>query len=241
MAGCKKYRLKDTDYVVNISQSNGKMGEIWSVSLPRGVSCPKNVPCRQRCSANLMESRPSVSKTLWENYRCLIEHPMWYWLSIEDAARQRTYFRWHVCGDIPSKEYFIHMCTVAEKTPNCRHLAFTKAFQYVLDYLDEGRKIPVNLVVVLSVWDEWIPRNPYHLPEAYVDFDGAHIPEEVLEKARKCRHSCETCNCMEDSCWYAKRGEYILLNPSGTKPDVTNPMDVLYKKYQDLMRKEEDV
>lgn len=226
MVGCKKYTYGE--YTVNISRGNQKMGEIHSISLPRLITCPADVPCKKDCYMRRLSTRPSVKNTYDENYQTWKELPEWYWFSIIADCKARQYFRWHVCGDIPSEQYLFGMIRVAKETPNCTHLCFTKQYQIVNNVLDDILKnegLPNNLILVFSRWGVYPCDNKYNLPEAWVALDT--IPEYAIKNGRVCTHSCEECNMQNNGCFQMKHGDVVILT-SGQKKE----QDVLKEQFE---------
>ena len=73
-------------------------------------------------------------------------------------------------------------------------------------FLAEKHKIPKNLVIVFSSWDNFIPENPYNLPMTYVEFKdksrNTHIPQDSI----KCTGSCPKCL----GCFHLKKGGSVV-------------------------------
>lgn len=212
MAICYPKIEQDDIRYVYISPWNAKMGGIHSISLPRGVSCPDDVPCKNKCIMRYVEGRPAVRNTYNLNYECWESDPDWYFDSIKADCMGQRYFRWHVCGDIPSAEYFEEMIAVAKETPSCVHLAFTKQYDIVNLILDKGVKLPDNMVVIFSRWDGYACDNRHHLPESWVDFHNKELPDYVLRKGRKCSGNCSECNIRQNGCFQMRRGDIVILS-----------------------------
>lgn len=233
MKGCKKYPYvcdDGTEYTVCISKGNGKMGDISSVSLPRLITCPEGVPCRNKCYMRTLAGRPNVKRTYAQNWKCYKEFPARYWFCITKHASQQAYFRWHVCGDIPDMEYLNGMIEVAKNTETCKHLCFTKNYSVVNAWLDYYKEFPYNMIVVFSRWDGYCCDNRYNLPEAWVDFADAKLPNYVLERGRRCRHSCNCCNYAGDGCWDMKPGDIVILNGSQIESEETE-LDIMLREF----------
>lgn len=215
--GCKKYCYGN--YTVNISTGNQKMGAIHSVSLPRLVTCPHDVPCKKDCYMHRLSTRPNVKNTYDENYIAYKKSPEWYWFSIIADCKSQRYFRWHVCGDIPDDLYVWGMIHVAKQTPMCKHLCFTKNYQDINTVLEElDGEIPNNLILVFSRWGDYPCDNKYNLPEAWVTLES--VPDYAMEKGTICSHSCSECNLYEQGCFYMNRGDIVLLT-EGNKEQET--------------------
>ncbi len=150
------------------------MGSISSVSLPSGVTCRSDCECSEKCYAKRLERlRKSVREAYKNNYDVLKSSPETYWREVEGAVMLSRFFRFHVSGDIPDKEYLGRMTSLAERNPHCEILCFTKKYEFVNRELGEGKKIPANLHLIFSVWRGLPLNNPYNLPEAHVRYrDG---------------------------------------------------------------------
>lgn len=225
----KKYIHPD-GYTVTISTGNSKMGEISSVSLPRGITCPKDVPCGKACYMSALSARPNVRNTYEENLKCYQEYPEWFWFAVEFHCRQESFFRWNVCGDIPSEDYLEGMISVAEHSTNCRHLVFTKNYKDANAVLDRI-ELPENMTVVFSIWEGYPFNNRHNLPEAWVDF-GKELPEIVERTGIRCRHNCMECNMYGESCWGLQRGEYVILPASRSQKKENNEQEMHLKLFE---------
>ena len=95
---------------VTVSRGNTKMGTVYNVSLPPGLTCPKGVPCfNEGCYAqHLMAFRPGVRQAWESNYAAYRVNPEGYFQTLStvlELYRPRM-FRWHVGGDFPDERYF---------------------------------------------------------------------------------------------------------------------------------------
>ena len=141
---------------VNISNTNSKLGaQIPSVSLPPQETCRKDAPCAKGCygkKGNFLYE--NVRKSHINNLACYVANPQNYFNDIieflNDSLVTHKYFRWHTVGDIIDMDYFKGMIQVAKKCKNTRFLCFTKKFEIVNQFLDEGGKIPNNLRIAFS-------------------------------------------------------------------------------------------
>ncbi len=78
---------------ISISQSNKKMGNITSVSLPSVITCRK-CACQQKCYARKLERlRPSVAAAYQRNLDVLRNDPDTYWREVEAAIMLSRFFR----------------------------------------------------------------------------------------------------------------------------------------------------
>ena len=196
------------DNKITISKGNNKLGVIPSVSLPAWVTCRKDAPCYKSCYARrLAARREGVRHSYEKNLEVLENNPATYWAQVRGAVAFSRYFRFHVSGDIPNREYFAEMVKTAEDFPFCNMLVFTKQFEIVNEWLSEGRKIPDNLKVIFSNWERWKCHNPHNLPVCEV----IKTEEDALESWKICGGNCSECACRGIGCWELKKGETIAI------------------------------
>lgn len=193
---------------VSISNGNAKMGSIPSVSLPACVTCNPSAPCFKKCYAVRLARRyKTVSAAYDRNLEILNNDPSAYWVQVKAAASMTRFFRFHVSGDIPNGEYFNHMVQAAAELPNTTFLAFTKQYQIVNTYLDNGGQIPANLKIIFSNWGTWKCANPHGLPECEIILKG----HEPAPNWKICGGNCTECACRGVGCWELKDGETIAI------------------------------
>ncbi len=195
---------------ISISQSNRKMGNITSVSLPSVITCRK-CACQQKCYARKLERlRPSVAAAYRRNLDVLRSDPDTYWREVEAAIMLSRFFRFHVSGDIPDSSYLIRMVEVARRNKHCQILCFTKKYEIVNDYLSSGGCFPDNLHMILSAWTGLEMQNPFALPEAHVRYrDGSTT---ARAGATECGGNCAECACTDEGCWTLRNGEQVVFN-----------------------------
>ena len=142
------------------------------------------------------------------------------------------FFRFHVSGDIPSKEYLEKMIDVARRNPHCEILCFTKKYEIVSDCINDAYMasiyntsihqqffnlsavastvLPKNLHIILSGWVGLEMLNPYQLPEAHVRYrDGSTT---AREDAIECGGNCTECAMTEGGCWNLQYGQQVIFN-----------------------------
>lgn len=196
---------------VRLSTQNSKLGLIPSVNLPPIVTCRESCPCSSGCYARKGNFRfKNVQESMRRNYEEYIENPISYFKQIERAINNGMvsylYFRWHAAGDIVDEQYFEKMVECANKLPNTHFLAFTKKFEIVNYYIQNGGIIPDNLVIVFSAWgDAFKIDNPYSFPVAYVRLSEY---ETIPKNAEECSGDCT--NCLK--CWNIKKGQSVVFN-----------------------------
>ena len=200
---------------IKISPGNAKLGAIPSVSLPAGVTCRNDCDCKNKCYAKRLERiRKSVREAYKHNLHVLRKQPDTYWREVEASIMMSRFFRFHVSGDIPDKDYLTHMIKVAERNPHCEILCFTKKFDIVNEKIAELSletcMFPANLHLIFSGWSNLEMINPYHLPEAHVRLrDGTTT---AREDAVECNGNCTECALTDDGCWNLKSGEQVVFN-----------------------------
>ena len=193
---------------VSISTGNRKMGEIPSVSLPACVTCNPEAPCFKACYAAKIERIYKTAAAAYQrNLNILENNPAAYWMGVRAAASMTHYFRYHVSGDIPNKEYFNIMIAIAKDLPQTKFLVFTKQFHIINDYLNAGGVIPENLKVIFSNWGAWKCDNPHGLPVCEVIFKG----EKPQDQWKICGGNCTECACRGVGCWELKNNETIAI------------------------------
>ena len=195
---------------VKISVGNSKLGKIMSVSLPAGVTC-RNCACQTRCYAKKLERlRPSVRNAYKNNLDVLTSDPETYWREVEASIMMSRFFRFHVSGDIPNAEYLEKMVEISERNKHCEILCFTKRFEFVNVFLENGGVIPENLHMIFSGWKDLEMNNPYNLPEAHVRFrDGSTT---AREDAIECGGNCSECAITDSGCWTLHSGQQVVFN-----------------------------
>ena len=194
---------------VKISNGNAKMGAIPSVSLPAGVTCRSDCECSKKCYAKRLERmRPSVRQAYKHNYDLLNSDPNTYWREVEASIMMSRFFRFHVSGDIPDATYFEHMVDIARTNTHCEILCFTKKYDIVNRHINIIGKLPKNLHIIFSGWNDIEMVNPHNLPEAHVRYkDGSTT---AREDARLCSGNCTECATTDGGCWTAKHGEQVV-------------------------------
>lgn len=182
----------DSDPIV-ISPGNNKVGKIPNVSLPPIISCVKGVPCatEKLCySLKAWNAYPSVRHARLHNWNVWKREPSRYFSNLTDYLCENNppYFRFHVDGDIPNKDYFKRMLQLCDGFPSTRFLAFTKHYDLPLGLC------PYNLSVIPSAWPGLaLPDNTTRI--AWME-DGR---ENRYRSARfDCHGNCSECY----ACWH---------------------------------------
>lgn len=197
---------------VRISNSNSKMGAVASVSLIPFLTCPGccSTTCGKKCyAAKLANLRPAVLRSYAINTALAIYNPDLFWTQVNAAVMAVRYFRFHVSGDILNKEYFAHMIETARNNPKTEILVFTKKYSIVNDWITENGKLPANLHILFSGWENLTPDNPFKLPETNIIPRGA---ESFPDDWKLCGGNCFECACRGVGCWQAVSGDVIAFN-----------------------------
>ena len=193
---------------VSISKGNSKMGAIPSVSLPACVTCNPSAPCFKACYAAKIERIYKSAKDSYiRNLDILKSDPASYWLQVKAAAMVNRFFRYHVSGDIPNKSYLEQMVKLAQEIPHTNFLAFTKQYNIINQFINEGGTIPNNLKIIFSNWGSWKCDNPHNLPVCEIIFPNT----EIGENWKICGGNCTECACRGIGCWEIKKGETIAI------------------------------
>ena len=111
----------------------------------------------------------------------------------------------HVAGDIPTYEYLLEMVEVVNNNPYCDVLSFTKRYDFINKYLDNGGELPNNLHLFFSEWEGMEMDNKHNLPVAHVIFKG----EEPEENWNICSGNCLECAKKKVNCWSLQNGEHV--------------------------------
>lgn len=149
-----------------------------------------------------------------KNLDVLSNTPEVYWREVEASVMMSRFFRFHVSGDIPDKDYLDRMLKIAERNSHCEILCFTKKYELVNQKLDELSKsekaLPPNLHLIFSVWRGLKANNPYKFPEAHVRYkDGTTTAND---NAVSCSGNCTECALADEGCWTLKNGQQVVFN-----------------------------
>jgi hypothetical protein len=189
------------------------MGAVPIVSLPSVITCREGCTCAEKCYARKLERiRPAVRNAYRSNYDLLLTDPAEYWRGVETELKTSRFFRFHVSGDIPNKEYLNNMVLAARRNPHCRILCFTKKYEIVNEWLHSSRNhmFPENLQVIFSAWKGIEMQNPYNLPEAHVMYrDGTTT---ARPDATECGGNCTECAVSDGGCWYLEKGQQVFFH-----------------------------
>ena len=152
---------------VCLSDGNTKV-PCKNVSLPPIISCHNCRECKKECyDIKACIQYENVMKARARNYSILKRNFDLYWTQIRTkiSRMRKKYFRFHVGGDMVSKEYLTEMVKTARMFPLVRFWTYTKFHSVVNDYVRENggkeKAIPANLSIMFSEWTGMTMDNPY--------------------------------------------------------------------------------
>jgi hypothetical protein len=194
-----KKTLPYTTNNITISYGNTKIGKVANISLLR-ITCKRNVPCFQKCyAAKALRLYPTVRKAYRKNTNTMRKNLNLFFKEISTFLTKKPsikLFRYHVMGDIPSREYFFKMMEVASIFEEVNFLVFTKQYEIINAVCaGHGKQfIPNNLKIRFSAWEGLKMENPFGFPVAEV----IKKAEDKKENSFLCTGHCETClHCFE--------------------------------------------
>jgi len=178
---------------LTISKGNMKLGNIPNLSLPPIKTCRNNQLCAKKCYAmKSFRQYPNVRKAWEGNLRLWKRDPKAYFGQLDDWLHKHNpaYFRFHVGGDCPDKEYMSQVYTTAYLHPRTQFLMFTKRWDML-----HGETRP-NLHIIISRWPgDQEPRSPGpadNYAQAWVQ-DPKNPDARIPADAYKCPGSCMDC------------------------------------------------
>lgn len=206
----KMERQEYIDFLANksneISMSNGnsKTGKAClNLALPTCV-CREDAPCRVGCYASKgCQQIATVQAAYYRNLRLYHDNPDNFfeqiYCKIKFSGLPKV--RWFDSGDIADDDFFARMVDLCKKTPETKHMAFTKKYEIVNNYITKNGELPKNLNVLFSAWDKlWDVPNPHGLGVAYVDFNDKRLNPEFPKNAFVCPGRATTCSAC-GACW----------------------------------------
>ena len=197
---------------MKITNGNTKLSaNVPNINLPAGITCRTDAPCFKQCYAKRGHFMyKNIQKCYKENLDHYIQDSGGYFNDIIKQIKQPLviyrYVRWHSSGDIVDYDYLLGMVWVAKRCKSVNFLAFTKKYELVNKYLDDGGVLPKNLHIVFSGWDsKWTFDNPHNLPVALVRFKD---DQRDFSKCKQCNGKCYECV----GCWKLKKGETVVFD-----------------------------
>jgi hypothetical protein len=189
---------------ISMSNKNSKTGvACLNIAFPV-CTCREDAPCKEGCYAcKGCQQFAKVQAAYYRNLRIYNDNPDNFfeqvYYKIKFAGLPKV--RWFDSGDIPEYDFFVRMVELCKKTPNVKHMAFTKKYEIVNEYIDKHGDLPDNLNVVFSAWHKlWNVPNPHGLAIAYVDFNDKTLNPDIPKNAFHCPGRESTCSAC-GACW----------------------------------------
>ena len=182
--------LSNKSNEISMSNNNSKTGKAClNLAFPL-CTCREDAPCKNGCYAGKgCQQIATVQGAYYRNLRLYYDDPNNFfeqiYCKIKFAGLPKV--RWFDSGDIADAEFFARMVEICKKTPDVKHMAFTKKYNIVNDYINKNGKLPDNLNVLFSAWDKlWVVDNPHGFGIAYIDFNDKRLNPEFPENAFRC-------------------------------------------------------
>lgn len=198
--------------------SNSKLDGVLAVGTLPVIDC--GCACRE-CSRGCYAVRHTVGRAAQALNRCaknsaiLAADRERFFAEVSKAMKKTRVFRFNTEGEVIDYDYFCRACAVAAENSKTEILIFTKRYDVVNTYLDNGHEIPANTHVLLSAWSDInAVNNPYKLPIAAPDFSEA--PEKYRKpfdacglRVVECGGDCMECYLNSCGCFGAKSGDVV--------------------------------
>jgi len=199
---------------VKFSYENRKTGALVpSVSLIPVADCRN---CRV-CSRGCYDVRnvclwATVQKNRAINSAIYHRAPEKYWDEIRQRVKSLRFFRYHIGADIQNSLYLHQIVTIAQETPTCEFLVFTKMYHLVNEFLADYpvHEFPKNLHVILSGWKGDTNQNPHNLPVSSPVWKDGQQSCMVTNDVIWCPGDCSACAETNGGCWGLKKGQTVL-------------------------------
>ena len=191
--------------LISVNNGNQKTGiGCLTMSMPT-ITCRCDAPCKKGCYCMRGHQQFSaVQGAYYRNWRIWNEAPEKFEEQLNAILTFSgiNMFRYNDAGEIPDVKFLAMMFRVADKHPDIQFLAYTKKYELINEFLDDGNTLPKNLTIRFSAWDkDWNIPNPYNLPMAYVDFIDKELNPDIPVNAFTCpgkkETTCSTCKI----CW----------------------------------------
>lgn len=208
---------------IHFSKGNRKT-KTPSIDLPAGIFCNRNASCWQsaRCYACWLNN--NAQRNYLDNAKVLLDDSKQYFNAIRQflSTTKSKFFRYHVSGEIVNADYLKNMVTIAKEFKNIIFWTYTKKYQLVNDYLAQNKRLPKNLVIMLSADENLKLDNPFHLPiftQYYLGNESECIKQAKAKhlKAQFCCGDCSRCQNDGIGCPYAKKNTVIFCTIHGNR------------------------
>jgi hypothetical protein len=191
-----------------VSKGNSKLGRIYNINLPAITSCASDAPCKKSCYANKGTFKyKNVRECYQRNLATFLNTPSQAELDIllqlphVDSNLVTLYCRIHTSGDFYNLDYLKMIVNICNKRPYIKFMAFTKKYELINNFIDNGGVVPDNLTIIFSHWEGYNMPNKHLFPCAYVkEFTNVN-----LDSSFECAGLCEICY----KCWMLKSNESV--------------------------------
>ena len=216
MKNTKEFTMSRKEYIdflasksneISMGNKNSKTGiACLNIAMPVAV-CREDAPCKSGCYAcKGCQAMATVQAAYYRNLRLYNDDPDNFfeqvYCKIKFSGLPKV--RWFDSGDIVDEEFFARMVDLCKKTPQIRHMCFTKKYEIVNAYIDNNGNLPDNFNVMFSAWDVlWDVPNPHGLGVAYVDFNDKRMNPAIPSSAFVCPGRESTCSAC-GACWSKK-------------------------------------
>ena len=183
---------------ISMSNNNSKTGKAClNLAFPL-ATCRPDAPCRHECYAGKgCQQIAVVQGAYYRNLRLYYDDPdnffeqIYYKVKFSGLPKVRGFDS----GDIADAEFFERMVELCKRTPDVKHMAFTKKYEIVNKYIDKHGALPDNFNVMFSAWHKmWEVPNPHNLPIAYIDFNDKSLNPEFPKQIFVCPGRESTCS-----------------------------------------------
>ncbi len=200
-------------HVKIILGTDKKLGKrVWHLSLLPVLDCVNCAECMWDCyDIKNVLYQTSVIKARANNsaiHKLDIER---YWREAEKEICNKyiSHLRINVGGDLNNEDWK-YVAQLGRNVPQCQIMLFTKNYNGINIFLDEGNVFPSNVHVLLSAWENVEMKNPHNLPVSHVLYpDGRTTAPDY--GAIFCGKNCSECSWFCKGCWNMNNGEHLIL------------------------------
>lgn len=212
-----KYISKNVDdYDVCFGSGNRKLNGIAEVnfvvamSLFPVITCKNCSHCKRKCydiCHDMIMTNVFLNRCI--NTAIYLNDRRRYWNSLDKLLEGDCVpcVRLNEGGDLQYEDFF-YVRDIALKHNATKILFFTKNYNDLNRWLDEGNRFSDNVCALMSGWDGMEMDNRHNFPETHVIWtDGCHSTNRT--DGYICNGNCSWCYLHHKGCWYAKNGDII--------------------------------